>query len=169
MSNVGTTATKTPTPTGLPVTTLNRVLDEGYGPGAWYGADLRAAIDGVTPAVAFARPAASHHNVAEIALHHAYWAGQIQAKLTGEAAPPFPLEGEDWFELNDESRLSWSAVRAAVAAAQAALSRAVAEIGEGKRRSPLAEAERFDITLGITGHAAYHAGQIQLVKKLVAA
>lgn len=164
---MSTTATKTPTPAGLPATILNRVLDEGYGPGAWYGSDLRAAVDGVTPAVAFARPAAAHHNVAEIALHHAYWAGQIASKLTGQAVQPFPLAGEDWFELNDESRLSWTAVQATLATAQQRLSQAVAEIGAGRASSPLGEAERFDIALGITGHAAYHAGQIQLVKKLV--
>ena len=39
---MSTTATKTPTPTGLPAATFNRILDEGYGPGAWYGSDFRA-------------------------------------------------------------------------------------------------------------------------------
>ena len=43
------TLTKTPTPSGFPPSTLNRVLDEGYGPGAWYGADLRTATDGRHP------------------------------------------------------------------------------------------------------------------------
>ena len=157
------TLTKTPTAAGIPASTLNRVLDEGYGPGAWYGADLRTATEGETAAVAFVRPAASRHNVAEIALHHAYWATQIAAKLTGEAPAKFPLDGEDWFELNDESRLSWSKVRSTLAAAQARLSKAVAA-----KSSPLSETERFDIAIGITGHAAYHAGQIQLVKVLVA-
>lgn len=155
------TLTKTPTPAGFPAETLNRVLDEGYGPGAWYGADLRTAIEGVTEALAFARPAPGRHSVAEIALHHAYWATQIAAKLTGSQPAPFPLEGEDWFELNDGSRLAWTAVRATLAAAQARLSQAV------QAPSPLGEAERFDLVIGITGHAAYHAGQIQLVKKLV--
>lgn len=156
------TLTKTPTPAGIPAATLNRVLDEGYGPGAWYGADLRTATESVTPAVAFARPAAGRHNVAEIALHHAYWATQIAAKLTGEPAAAFPLPGEDWFELNDESRLSWSAVRATLETAQSRLSEAVRATA-----SPLGEAERFDLVIGITGHAAYHAGQVQLVKVLV--
>lgn len=156
------TLTKTPTPAGFPATTLNRVLDEGYGPGAWYGADLRTATEGVTAAVAFARPAPGRHNIAEIALHHAYWATQIAAKLTGEPAAPFPLAGEDWFELNDASRLSWRAVRTTLEAAQARLSLAARATA-----SPLGEAERFDLVIGITGHAAYHAGQIQLVKKLV--
>lgn len=161
------TMTKTPTPAGFPASTLNRVLDEGYGPGAWYGADLRTAVDGVSESAAFARPGASRHNVAEIALHHAYWATQIAGNLTGEAPSAFPLAGEDWFELNDESRLSWQAVRQTLDSAQQRLSHVVQSIAEGTAASPLGEAERFDIVIGITGHAAYHAGQIQLVKKLV--
>jgi hypothetical protein len=160
------TLTKTPTPAGWPASTLNRILDEGYGPGAWYGADLRTAIETVSPPVAYARPAAARHNIAEIALHHAYWAGQAVLRLTTEA-PAFPLAGEDWFELNDESALSWPAVRATVDAAHARLSEAVAAIDSGRQTSPLSETERFDLVIGITGHAADHAGQIQLVKKLV--
>ena len=35
----------------------SRILNEGYGTGAWHGADLKAAIADVTPAVAFWRPA----------------------------------------------------------------------------------------------------------------
>ena len=29
-------------PTNLPAATFNRILDEGYGPGAWYGSALEA-------------------------------------------------------------------------------------------------------------------------------
>jgi hypothetical protein len=161
------TATKTATPTGVPAATFNRILDEGYGPGAWYGSDLRAAVAEVPADAAFARPANGRHNIAEIALHHAYWAGQIAAKLSGSTAAPFPIEGEDWFEISDESRLSWSAIMATLEASHQRLSQAVMEIASGARTSPLGEAERFDLVVGITGHAAYHAGQIQLIKKLI--
>lgn len=161
------TVTKRPALASVPEAIFNRILDEGYGPGAWYGSDLRAAVAGVKKGVAFARPAKGRHNIAEVGLHHAYWAGQITAKLTGEAAPPFPLEGEDWFELEDESRLTWKEIAATLDAAQQRLSQAVSEIASGARISPLGEAERFDLVVGITGHAAYHAGQIQLIKKLV--
>ena len=164
---MSTTLMKTPTPTGLPVTTLNRILDEAYGPGAWYGSDLRAAVSDVPAAAAFKRPANDRHNIAEIAMHQAYWAGQIAAKLTGEAAAAFPLDGEDWFELDDESRLSWKEIAATLEAAQQRLSQAVAGIASGARTSPLGEAERFDLVVGISGHAVYHAGQIQLIKKLI--
>ena len=161
------TLSKSPTPTGLPAGTFNRILDEGYGPGAWYGSDLRAAVGDVTAAAAFKRPAKARHNIAEIAMHQAYWAGQIAAKLTGGEAEPFPLEGEDWFELSNESRLSWKTITATLEASQQRLSQAVAGIASGARTSPLGEAERFDLVVGITGHAAYHAGQVQLIKKLI--
>ena len=163
------TDTKTPPPIGVPSGTLTRILAEGYGPGAWYGSDLRAAIAEVKATSAFARPASGRHNIAEVALHHAYWLGQVESKLTGTPAAPLPLEGEDWFELNDASRLSWPAITSLVEAAHARLHRTVGEIASGARISPLSEAERFDFVIGITGHAAYHAGQIQLIKKLVSA
>src|SRR5688572_1897715 len=161
------TVSKTPTPTGLPADTYNRILDEGYGPGAWYGSDLRAAIADVRPVTAFQRPAPGRHNIAEIALHHAYWLGQVESKLTGAPPAAFPLDGEDWFQLDDESRVSWSSITALVEAAHQRLSRAAVETASGARVSPLSEAERFDFVIGITGHAAYHAGQIQLIKKLI--
>lgn len=53
-------------------TELARIADEGYGPGAWHGNDLKAAVADVSPDVAFWRPAAGRHNIAEIALHHAW-------------------------------------------------------------------------------------------------
>ncbi len=165
------THTTTPNPTGTPAATYARILQEGYGlgrgGGAWYGSDLRAAIAEVTPAIAYTRPAPGRHNIAEVALHHAYWVGQVESKLTGQGAAAFPLVGEDWFELNDESKLSWRGVVTLVDASHQRLSRTVGEIAGGNRPSPLSEAEQFDFVIGITGHAAYHAGQIQLIKKLV--
>jgi hypothetical protein len=161
------TETKSQTPGGVPAALFTRVLDEGYGPGAWYGSDMRAAIASVRHTDAFKRPAPGRHNIAEVALHHAYWVGQIESKLAGGAPGAFPLVGEDWFELDGERKLSWSAIVTLVDAAQQRLSRTVGEIAGGDRPSPLGEGERFDLVVGITGHAAYHAGQIQLIRKLI--
>ena len=161
------TATKTPTPTGLPAATFNRIIDEGYGPGAWYGSDLRAAVGDTAAADAFKRPAKGRHNVAEVALHAAFWADEATSRLTGAPRAAFPLDGEDWFALADDKKLSWKKIVATLDAAQQRLSQAVAEVASGARTSPLGEAERFDLIIGITGHAAYHAGQIQLIKKLI--
>jgi hypothetical protein len=146
---------------------LRRLLDEGHGPDAWYGADITAATADVDAAAALKRPAAGRHNIAEIALHHAYWTREVRGRLTGSTPEPFPLDGEDWFEVSSERAISWADIRTTLAHEQERLAKAVEAIASGAQTSPLGETERFDQVLGIAAHAAYHAGQIQLVKKLI--
>jgi len=145
---------------------LARIVEEGYGPGAWHGSDLKAALADVPAALAFWRPAQGRHNIAEIALHHAYCVRSVRGQLSGQASKPFDLEGEDWFPLPDKSRLAWPKVREVVEAEQGALAALLADIKSGRVKSPLAEGERFDLVLGVTCHAIYHAGQVQLIKRL---
>jgi len=158
--------TKTAIPKSLDPRVLARILEEGYGPGAWHGADLKAALDDVPADLAFWRPFAERHNIAEISLHHAYYVHQVRAKLSASPPEPFVLEGDDWFPLAGEAALSWPRIRDVVDSEHRRLAGAVAEFGAGKARSSLTEAERFDLVLGITCHAVYHAGQIQFIKKL---
>jgi hypothetical protein len=145
---------------------LARIVEEGYGPGAWHGSDLKAALADVPAALAFWRPADGRHNIAEIALHHAYCVRSVRGQLSGQSPEPFVLEGEDWFPLPDKSRLTWPKVREVVEAEQGALARVLADIQSGRVKSPLADGEGFDLVLGITCHAVYHAGQVQLIKRL---
>jgi len=145
---------------------LTRVLDEGYGPGAWHGADLKAALADVSPEAAFWRPSPERHNVAEVALHHAYCVRSVRGQLSGTTPEPFVLEGQDWFELSGPERLAWPQIQAAVEKEQSKLATVVAEIAAGRTESGVSEAERFNLVLGITCHAVYHAGQIQLLKRL---
>lgn len=160
------TAEKTSVPAGLDVRVLSRMIEEGYGPGAWHGPDLNAALAEVSPERAFWRPAEGRHNIAEIALHHAYCARFVRSRLSGEAPEPFLLEGEDWFELPSTSKVTWPEIKAAVEAQQEKLSEVVRAIGSGTTTSALPESERFDLVLGITCHAVYHAGQVRLIRKL---
>jgi hypothetical protein len=150
------------------VTLEPRVLAEGYGPGAWHGPDLKAALADVSEDLAFRRPGPGRHSIAEIALHHAYVVRNARTKLSGEEGEPFVLEGDDWFHLPDASRLSWPAILDLVEGQHARLAATVGAIVEGRTPSALSESERFELVLGVTCHAVYHAGQVQLVKKLVA-
>jgi hypothetical protein len=145
---------------------LTRVLDEGYGPGAWHGPDLKAALGEVSPRVAFWRPSSERHNLAEVALHHAFCARSVRGQLSGTTPEPFVLEGEDWFALAGPERLAWPQIHAAVESEQTKLATFVADLAAGRTLSRLSEAERFNLVLGITCHAVYHAGQIQLLKRL---
>lgn len=155
---------KTAIPAGLDPSVLARVVEEGYGPGAWHGADLRAALADVSPQLAFWRPAPGRHNIAEIALHHAFCARAVRGRLSGMPPESFVLDGEDWFALSDESLLPWSKILAVVETEQQQLAAIVAGIGQ--LESQMADAERFSLVLGITCHAVYHAGQVQLIKRL---
>jgi DinB family protein len=145
---------------------LGRVLAEGYGPGAWHGADLKAALADVTEATAFKRPADGRHSIAEIAIHHAYCTRSVRERLSGKTPEPFILEGDDWFALPDTSKLTWKQLAKAVETEQRKLADVISGIAEGKA-SPLPGDEQLNLVLGITCHAVYHAGQVQLLKKLV--
>ncbi len=160
------TSAKTEIPKGLDSRVMARIVEEGYGPGAWHGSDLKAALADVPAKLAFWRPAEGRHNIAEIALHHAYCARSVRGQLSGTTPEPFVVEGEDWFALADGSRLGWSKIREVVDGEQRRLSAVLAEIAAGQVKSPLTDGERFDVVLGITCHAVYHAGQVQLLKRL---
>jgi hypothetical protein len=140
-----------------------RILDEGYGPGAWHGPDIKAALEDVAPALAFWRPAAGRHNIAEIAIHHAYTVHVVRTRL-GPVNEAFALEGDDWFPLEDGKPLSWDAIRGIVESEQQKLRELVSKGDAGQ--GGLQGEDRFAQVLGITCHAVYHAGQVQLIKRL---
>jgi hypothetical protein len=145
-----------------------RLLNEGYGPGAWHGADLKAAVAQVSPEVAFWRPGTGRHNIAEIALHHAYTVHSVRSRLAAAPIEPFVRDGEDWFAVSDDRAMPFDKIIETLDTEQRRLADLVADIASAAAKSPLPEAERFDLILGITCHAVYHAGQIQLIKVLEA-
>ena len=162
-----TTTSKTEIPKRLDARVMARVLEEGYGPGAWHGPDLKAALADVSAEEAFWRPAAGRHSIAEIALHHAYCARSVRGQLSGKAPEPFVLEGEDWFALSRPGApLDWKKVQAVVESEQGRVAAVLAEIAAGRVKSPIGDVERFDLVLGLACHAVYHAGQVQLLKRL---
>jgi DinB superfamily len=160
----GTMSTTTKNAPAIDAGLSTRLLQEGYGPGAWHGPDLKAALADVTPALAFWRPAPGRHNIAEIALHHAYSVRAVRAQLSGRPAEAFVLAGEDWFELSDEQPLSWPKIRAVVESQQQQLQELISDAGTAA--PALSADERLGLVLGITCHAIYHAGQVQLIKRL---
>lgn len=145
---------------------LARILEEGYGAGAWHGPDLKAALADVSPELAFWRPSAGRHNIAEIALHHAYYARSVRERLSGAPPEPFVLKGEDWFSLLGNTSLDWPEIKAVVEEQQYRLAALVADIDAGRVKPAVPAYESLGLVLGITCHAVYHAGQVQLIKRL---
>jgi hypothetical protein len=162
----GTMSTSTEHELTSPGSLSSRVLQEGYGRGAWHGPDLKAALGDVTPELAFQRPAPGRHNIAEIALHHAYYVRSVWTLVSGRPADPFVLTGEDWFEVSDEQRLSWARILTTLESEQQRLVTLMDELEAGRAAAAVSDDERFGLVLGITCHAIYHAGQVQLIKRL---
>ncbi|MEO8276828.1 MAG: hypothetical protein ABI639_11465 [Thermoanaerobaculia bacterium] len=161
---------KTDVPADVDPRLLVRILEEGYGPGAWHGPDLAAALADVPPGLAFLRPGPGRHSIAELAVHHAFYQHEVRGRLSTVAVEPFVLAGEDFFAIENESILSWSAICKLVASEQRELEKVVTATGAGPRaggRSDFSIDERFEAVLGITCHAVYHAGQIQLIRRLL--
>lgn len=154
-------APKTAIPAAIDPRIVSRILEEGYGPGAWHGADLKAALSDVSPALAFWRPSPERHSIAEIALHHAYTAHGVRSRLPGITPEPFPVEGDDWFALPGTAGLNWPQILELVDTEQRRLNEAVSASDSQTMTS-----EPFELLLGITCHAVYHAGQVQLLKRL---
>lgn len=156
-----TTSTLAQPTTSLDPTLASRIVREGYGPGAWHGPDLRAAISDVSASAAFRRPGPGRHNIAEIVVHHAFYVRSVIERLGG-SPDAFPFDGEDWFPLNDERGMTWSAIGELLESLQAQLAAHVAQPTPSSKTAD----EQMDLVLGITCHAVYHAGQIQLIKVL---
>ena len=148
---------------------LLRLLDESFGGKAWHGTNLRGALRGVTAEQASWRPARGRHNIWEIVLHTAYWKYAVRRQLAGGPRGSFACSGSNWFArpeknapgtwnkdvalLHEENRLLREVLKSIPAARLHELS--------SKKRWTLAE-----LALGVAFHDVYHAGQIQLLKRL---
>lgn len=143
--------------------TLRRLADEGYDGEAWHGANLRTALAAVTSETAFWRPGPGRHNIAEIALHHAWCVRGAVAQMLEEDGAPFPVAGADWVTLSAKGPLTWEAILATVTAQQAALVAAIGRCEAGTAASSRTGEENATLVLGLTCHAVYHAGQVQLI------
>jgi uncharacterized damage-inducible protein DinB len=144
-------------------------LDQAYGRKSWHGTNLRGSIRGLTAEQVVWRPRPERHNIQEIAVHAAYWKYTVTRRLTGEKRGSFALKGSNWFAREAPDAVVWRAdqqlleecharLRAAVAALPAR--RLGEEVGQGLSIASLVS--------GIIAHDVYHAGQIQLLKRLMA-
>lgn len=155
--------------TAGPVGLLLRILDEAYEKKAWHGPNLKGTLRGVRLEEAVWRPAPDRHNVWELALHAAYWKYAGWRRLSGEKRGAFPVTGSNWF-LRPESTTekAWRADLALLDEQHRRLRNAVAKIPARSLSSvsPGSKHRIDTLVYGIAAHDAYHAGQIQLVKRL---
>ena len=160
----------------MPLTTKTReieqllaIIDQAYDHRSWHGTNLRGSIRGLSPQQAAWRPGSSRHNIWEIVVHAAYWKYAVWRRLTGAGRGSFPLKGSNWFARPEtESRAAWRSDVELLERMHRNLRAAVGDMpGRELRRTPRGSTvSTFDVIAGIAAHDLYHAGQVQLLKRL---
>lgn len=148
------------------------LIDTAYDRVSWHGPNLRGSLRGLTPERAAWRPAPERHNIWELIVHAAYWKYVAWRRLTSARRGSFPLSGSNFIArphtisrqaLNDDLALLEQMHRTLRAAAAAVrpddLDRGSARRGVTKRA----------LLTGVAAHDLYHAGQIQLLKRMAEA
>ena len=118
------------------------------------------------------RPAPDRHNIWEIVVHAAYWKYAARRRLTGQARGSFPLKGSNWFPRpQDATEKAWRADIALLDEMHRSLRDAVLLLPERQLylTAKGSNVTNFALLSGIAAHDIYHAGQIQLLKKLSSA
>jgi len=150
---------------------LLAILARAYDRKSWHGTNLRGSIRGLDPATAAHRPAPGRHNIWELVIHAAYWKYVVWRKLSGEKRGAFPLEGSNWFPRpleRDDGEREWKRDVALLGQMHAQLVERVAALtDQDLDRVPRGSTvSLFELVAGVAAHDLYHAGQIQLLKRM---
>ena len=156
----------------MPIDTLLRQLDQAYDRRSWHGTNLRGSLRNVSAELAAWRPSPGRHNIWELAVHAAYWKYAVWRRLSGAARGSFPRAGSNWFTRPEAATdEAWRADLALLGDMHRRLRGAVAALPpRDLPRIPRGAATTHaDLIAGIIAHDLYHAGQIQLLKRLAPA
>ena len=104
-------------------------------------------------------------------MHAAYWKYAAARRFTGGARGSFPLKGSNWFRRpSADARLdeAWKSDLALLDAMHDALREAVrgCRPRSFSRIPPGKKVSNFALISGVAAHDLYHAGQIQILKRL---
>ncbi len=156
-------------PSMAPTDLLLHIIDQAYDTKAWHGTTLRGALRGLTVETAVWRPAPARHNIWEYLLHAAYWKYIVRRRLTGDKSLSFPRKPSDWPRYPDDPSAKDLKADLALLGTEHRLLRDVVSRFPVRRldgRAPESQWTYAEHIHGIAAHDLYHAGQIQLVKRL---
>ncbi len=151
------------------VSVLLGLLDEAFDGRSWHGTNLRGSLRRLDPRQAAWRPGPGRHNIWEIVVHAAYWKYAVRRRISGEKRGSFALAGSNWFPRPVEATLP--AFRADVkllVQEHRVLRQRVAALDDRALAAAAGGRESVEkLIRGVAAHDLYHAGQIQLLKRLL--
>jgi hypothetical protein len=150
---------------------LLAIVDRAYDKRSWHGTNLRGSLRGLTLGRVSWRPGRERHNIWEIVVHAAYWKYVVRRRLTDERHGSFPVKGSNWFSRDARmGERAWKDDVTLLERTHRALRLAIEEMSRRNlhRALPGSTVTPFELIAGIAAHDLYHAGQIQLLKRLAA-
>ena len=149
---------------------LLQLLDESFDHHAWHGTNLRGSVRRLTADEAAWRPSQKRHNIWEIVVHCAYWKYAVRRRILGEKRGSFPEKGSNWFGRPVEStEAAWRRDVRLLEETHRSLRRAVAAVTSSQLKKKVGGSKwtTLQTISGAASHDLYHAGQIQLLKRLL--
>ncbi|HSD26758.1 MAG TPA: DinB family protein [Vicinamibacteria bacterium] len=159
-------------PRNVAIASLLAQLDEAYDRRSWHGPNLRGSLRGLRAAQAAWRPARGRHNAWELAVHAAYWKYAAWRRLTGEKRGSFARDGSNWLAIPaPPTEAAWRKDLGLLAECHRRLRAAAARLQDADldRPAPGGEETIGRLLRGVAAHDLYHAGQIQLLKRMMRA
>lgn len=152
------------------VALLLSLIDQAFDHRAWHGTNLRGSIRGLRVDDVTWRPAPGRHNIWETVVHAAYWKYIVRRRILSEARGSFSLEGSNWFArpTGKPSEEEWKKDVKLLVEAHESMRAAVAGLTDAQLTVTPKGSKVSNVALitGIASHDLYHAGQIQLLKRL---
>lgn len=150
---------------------LLTIIDQAFDQKSWHGTNLRGSIRGLSAEQAAWRPSPDRHNIWEIVVHAAYWKYVVRLRLGAEARGSFPIKGSNWFERPGPVALeqaAWKSDLALLNEIHTSMRAAVVDMAPSEiHHTPSGhKVSNLALITGIAAHDLYHAGQIQLLKRL---
>jgi len=131
----------------------------------WHGPALMEVLEGIDAKAALERPIGKAHCIWELVVHLAGWEQVVAKRLQGQ--PATLSDAQNFGHLDTTTEQSWMSAVAILRQKHAQLINLVSALPES-RLSERVPGKDYDVRFMLYGalqHAAYHAGQIAILKR----
>jgi uncharacterized damage-inducible protein DinB len=132
---------------------------------AWHGPALMEVLDEIDAKTAAAHPIPGAHSIWELVLHVATWERVIARRIQGETL--MPSDEENFPQVQQSTNAAWQEALQTLRTTHSRLIQFVSSMKESQLNERV-PGKDYDLRFMLTGavqHAAYHGGQIALLKK----
>lgn len=153
------------------MTETERILDQlerAFSGDAWYGDSLLEILENVRMEKALARPFPNALNIWELVLHLTFTEEIMRRRIEGEEAKI--LGAEDFPAISETSETAWENSVRELKSSHEKLVETIKNLDDARLDETVKgyDHSKYFLLHGLIQHLIYHAGQIALIKKILA-